>query len=487
MTERDLIDKVPTGISGFDPVALGGLPAGRSTLVAGSTGSGKTVFAVEYLARGIARFQQPGVFVTFEESPVAIRRNAESLGFPIAQWENTHTWAFVDVSERAADEAVTVGLYNFAALVARIENTVRRIGATRVVLDSIGAVFARYPDVGAVRSELVRLCAALDRLGVTTVITSERPEEHDGVSKLGVEEFVLDNVVVLRNLLHQERRRRTIEVVKFRGAPHRCGEWLFTIAEEEGLVVIPLAFLEHRERASGLRVSSGNEGLDAMCGGGFYRDSIILLTGPTGSGKTLISLGFADAAFRAGQRCLFYSFDETRQQLGRSAAGWGFDLDAMEDAGLFRVEAEYAEVASLEDHFLRMRRAIAEWRPQRLIIDTVSALERIGPPRSLLDFLMALGTLLRQLEITSLVTSIPAHGTEAVRTPQVALELTGLTDVTIMLRHLEGPGEIQQAVSVIQTRGSAHDSAIRRVRIDDRGMHIGEPLPEISRVFVPGT
>ena len=485
MTERDLIDKVPTGITGFDPIALGGLPAGRSTLVAGSTGSGKTVFAVEYLARGIARFQQPGVFVTFEERPAAIRRNAESLGFPIAQWENAHTWAFVDVAERA-EEAVTVGVYNFAALVARIENAVRRIGATRVVLDSIGAVFARYPDVGTVRAELVRLTAALDRMGVTTVITSERRESQDGLSKLGVEEFVLDNVVVLRNVLHQERRRRTVEVVKFRGAPHRCGEWLFTIAEEEGMVVIPLAFLEHRERASGLRVSSGNEGLDAMCGGGFYRDSIILLTGPTGAGKTLLSLGFADAAFRAGQRCLYYSFDETHQQLARSARGWGFDLDAMEDAGLLRVEAEYAEVASLEDHFLKMRRAIAEWRPQRLVIDPVSALERMGPPHSLLDFLIALGTLLRQHEITSLLTSIPARGAGAVRTPQVALELTGLTDVTIMLRDLEGPGEIRRAVSVLQMRGSAHDSAIRRVRIDERGMHIGEPLPELARVFVPG-
>jgi circadian clock protein KaiC len=217
---------------------------------------------------------------------------------------------------------VTVGSYSFAAVVARIEAVVHRIGAKRLSLDSLGAVFATYPDVGSVRRELFRFVSALDGLGITSILTAERTEEYDGVSRLGVEEFVLRTVIVLRNVLQNERRRRTVEVVKVRGAPHRTGEWLFTIDEQEGIVVIPLTFIVPRDRASRERVSSGNPGLDQMCGGGFYKDAIILLTGPTGTGKTLSSLKFAETAVRAGERCVLQTFDESRDQLARNAAGW---------------------------------------------------------------------------------------------------------------------------------------------------------------------
>ncbi|MFD8567663.1 circadian clock protein KaiC [Streptomyces sp. NPDC059639] len=483
MTDTDAIPRIPTGINGFDQIALGGLPAGRSTLVAGTTGSGKTLFAIEFLARGVQNHGDPGVFVTFEEDPDAIRTNVASLGFPIAEWEATGKWTFVDASADIAMEASTIGAFDLGALTVRIAHAVRRIGARRVALDSLGAVFGNLNGFGSLRHELFRIVSALDLLGVTTVITSERPEEYNSVSRLGVEEFVLDNVIILRNVLRAERRRRTVEIIKFRGTSHRTGEWLFTISPREGIVIMPLAFLRPRERASTERVSSGNRDLDAMCGGGFFRDSIVLLTGPTGTGKTLTSLFFAAAAVRAGERCLLQTFDETREQLARNAASWGLDLDAMEGSGLLRIVSEYPEVASPEDHFLRIRRVIEEFGPSRVAIDTLSALERIVSSRALLDFVIALGAVLRHHEITTLLTSAPTGRVTPTVTPAIAMEVASLTDVTILLRYVETGGEIQRGIAVLQTRGSAHDHSIRRFEIDNTGMHIGDPMRGLSSVL----
>jgi circadian clock protein KaiC len=485
MNEPDPIQRLPTGITGFDQVAMGGLPAGRSTLVAGTTGSGKTLFAIEFLARGIERFGESGVFVTFEETAEDIRRNAASLGFGIPAWEDEGRWIFVDASADLSEEAPTIGTYDFGALVARIEHAVHGVAATRVVLDSLGAIFTRFKDVGVVRHELFRITAAFESLDVTSVLTAERGGEYDGISRFGVEEFVLDNVVILRNVLREERRRRTIEVVKLRGCPHHTGEWLFTIDPADGIVIMPLAFLIPREQASRIRVSTGNPELDEMIGGGLYKDAIALITGPTGTGKTLTGLYFAHAAAKAGERCLLFTFEETREQLSRNAAGWGIDLDAMEAAGRLVVLSDYPEVASLEDHFIRLRRVLEEFKPDRLVIDTLSALERIVSPRALLDFVISLGALLRQHEITTLLTSAPTGRVTPLATPAIAMEIASLTDVSILLRYIEQAGEIRRCIAVLQTRGSPHDQAIREITIDADGMHIGSPLSTTSELF-PG-
>jgi circadian clock protein KaiC len=288
----------------------------------------------------------------------------------------------------------------------------------------------------------------------------------------------------LRNVLARERRRRTIEIVKMRGVTHRTGEWLFTIDPRDGLVVIPLAFLVPPfARASQVRVSSGNTELDRMCGGGLFKDAIILMTGPSGAGKTLTSLKFLAAGLAAGERCLAFTFDENREQVRRNSAGWGIDLDSPEESGLLRIVCDYPEVASLEDHFIRIRRAVEDHKPDRLVIDTLSALERIVSPRALLDFVIALGAVVRQHGITTLLTSAPAGRFTPQLTPSVAGELASLTDVTIMLRYLEHPGEIRRAIAVMQTRGSAHDESIRQVTIDGGGMHIGEPVAGTAGIF----
>ncbi|MEU7744927.1 circadian clock protein KaiC [Nonomuraea sp. NPDC049158] len=471
------VGRTPTGINGFDDIAIGGLPAGRSTLVAGTTGTGKTLFCLEFLARGIAGFGDPGVFVAFDETPENLRRNVGSLGFDIARWEAEGKWTFVDASPEAGEQTPTVGTYDLGALMARVDRAVRQIGAKRVSLDSLGAVFMRFDDRELIRRELYRLARVLESLEVTSVLTAERDAEYNHITRQGIEEFVFDNVMIMRNVMRDERRHRTIEIVKFRGTTHRTGEWLFTIDPKDGLVIIPVAFLVPRDRASQERVSTGNIELDAMVGGGVFRDAVVLLIGSYGGGKTLAALQFADAAFRAGERCLFHAFDETRGQLGRNAAGWGLDLDVMEASGLLRVTATYPEVASVEDHFLRIRRDTADFAPARLIIDGLSALERRAAPRTLLDFVIALGGVVRQHEITTLFTSAPTGGGTSMFTAPI-MDVASIADVTILLPYIEGAGVVRRAIAVLQTRGSAHDHTIRQVAIDGAGMHIGDRYTE---------
>lgn len=476
------IERLPTGISGFDEIALGGLPAGRAALVTGTTGSGKTIFALEFIARGIERYDETGLFVTTEETAEALRDDAKSLGFDIGRWEADGRWAFVDASANAGEEIQTVGSYDFGALLARMEHVIRRIGAKRVSFDAFGSIFSRFRDAGVVRHELIRIVAAMRSLGVTLVLTSERAHEYDGLSRYGVEEFVLDNVIVLRNVLEEERRRRTVEIVKLRGLPHRTGEWLFTIDPREGLVVIPLGGVGVTDSATRERVSTGHPELDRMVGGGLFKDAIALLTGPAGVGKTLAALNFARAAPADGG-CLFATFDETYGQLVRNAAGWGMDLPAMEAADRIRVAADRPETGTPEDHFLRLRHAVTDFRPGRVVIDTLSALERVVAPESLLDFIVALATLFREHEITTLITAAPTGQTPATGVPMSTVETAGVADVTMMLRFVERTGDIQRAIAVLQTRGSGHDHAIRQVLLDDAGMHIGEPLPSVAHIL----
>lgn len=483
MRSGELIERLPTGISGFDDIALGGLPVGRAALVTGTTGSGKTIFAMEFLARGIQRYGQPGVFVTMEETPEALRDNATSLGFEIERWEADGDWAFVDASADAGEEIRTVGSYDFGALLARIEHVIRRTGAKRVSFDAFGLMFSRFCDAAVVRQELIRIVAAMRSLGVTLVLTSERTQEYDGLSRYGVEEFVLDNVIVLRNVLRDERRRRTIEIVKLRGLPHRTGEWLFTIGPYEGFTVVPVGGSGVPESgASRERVSTGLPELDRMVGGGLFKGAIALLIGPVGVGKTLTALKFADAV-PPGERCLFATYDETYGQLVRSAAGWGMDLAAMERANRIRVIAGRPESVTPEDHLLRLRQAFTEFRPSRVVIDTLSALECFVPLRSLVDIVVALATLCRERLITALITTVPTGQLIAPATSVSAVETADIADVSILLRYVERAGDIQRAIAVLQTRGSPHDTAIRQVRFDDAGMHIGEPLPSVAHIL----
>lgn len=473
------IEKIETGIPGFDHVADGGLPLHRATLVAGTAGSAKTVFAAHFLAAGIER-GEAGVFVTFEDPIADIRRNVASFGWNVQEWEERGMWSFVDASPDAEQPTTVVGDFDLGALLSRIDHAVRKTGAKRVSIDSLNALFVQFKDHALLRGELYRITTHLKRQGVTLVFTSERTEEYGEVSRFGVEEFVADNVVILRNLLVDERRRRTLELLTVRGAAHQRGEWPFTITDA-GVIVLPLSGLTLTQTSSTVRLGTGNDDLDRMCGGGFFRDSIILLSGATGAGKTLMVTQFMAAGFAAGERSLLFAFEESRDQLYRNAAAWGYDFAGMEKDGKLKVVNSYPHAMAMEDHLVLMRDTIEAFKPDRVAVDSLSALERVTSVRSFREFVISLTSFLKLKETAGLFTSTTPSlmgGTSVTEK-----HISTLTDTIILLRYVESYGQMRRGITVLKMRGSAHDHDIREYTIDGKGMHILEPFRDVSGVL----
>jgi circadian clock protein KaiC len=476
-----MIDRIPTGTAGLDHILRGGMPLGRTTLVSGTAGSGKTVFGLQFLVQGLRLYDEPAVFVTFEERPEGIRQNATSLGFDIRGFEEDGRWAFVDAAYDPALEEEVVGPYDFVALLARIEHAVRVTRAKRVTVDSIGAVFSRFADAHGVRRELLRVANGLRDLGVTAVITSERADDYGEIARYGVEEFVCDNVLVLRNRLDEESRRRTVEVLKMRGVDHLAGEFPFTILPGEGIVVITLAGTDLTAGSTDERISSGLAELDEMCSAGMFRDSVTLISGATGTGKTLLVTEFIDGGASRGERSLIISFEESRAQLARNAIGWGRDFDELEATGMLRVECVYPEVKSLEDHLVWIKRIVEEYNPERMAIDSLSALERIAPARSFREFLIGLTSFIKHRQIAGMLTATARTLLGGESTTEA--HISTLTDMIVLLRYVEMGGEIRRGLTVLKLRGSTHDKKIHEFTIDSSGMHIGAPFRDVTGIL----
>jgi circadian clock protein KaiC len=474
----DGIPKVRSGVAGLDQITLGGLPAGRSTLVVGSAGTGKTILAGQFLAEAAAA-GEGAVFVTFEEPADDLRRNFATLGWDVGAWEEAGRWIFVDGSPVGELQADAEAPYPLSTLVAQIGQAVDRCLATRVVLDSANLALA--PGRAQARQQLRRLLGHLRQLGLSVLLTVESDTGGEAVPPVGFEPFVVDAVVVLRNALEQEKRRRTVEVLKMRGAMHLKGEYPFTIFPDQGMVVIPLAVIELTQSSSNVRVSSGNPTLDAICEGGFFRDSVVLVSGATGTGKTLMATEFLAGGVAAGERSLLFAFEESRDQIFRNAASWGHDFADLERRGLLRVVATYPETASLEDHLVRAVREITEFRPARVAIDSLSALERSGTARGFQELIIVLTSFVKGEQIAALFTSSAPDllgGTSATDG-----HISTLTDSIILLRYVEIDSAVQRGLTVLKMRGSHHDPRIRSFSIDDTGMHIGEPFSGVAGIL----
>jgi circadian clock protein KaiC len=475
------VPKTATGIAGFDSISEGGLPRERATLIAGTAGSAKTVFAVNYLAAGITQAGENGVFVTFEDSVPDVRRNMLGFGWDIAQWEKEGKWAFVDAAPDADGPMAVVGEYDLGGLLARIQHAVKKVNAKRVSLDSLNALFVQFKEHAMLRAELFRITAVLKKMGLTVVFTGERTQEYGEVTRYGIEEFVADNVVILRNILDEERRRRTVEILKMRGTSHQRGEFPFTITSREGIVVIPLSRIELTQSSSTVRITSGVKELDKMCGGGFFRDSVILASGASGTGKTLLVTQFMSGGYKAKERSLLFAFEESKDQLFRNAAAWGMDFKAMEKKERLMVVNRYPHSMAMEDHLVEMTQMIEDFKPNRVAVDSLSALERVSSLRGFREFVIALTSTLKKKETAGLFTSTSPSllgGTSVTEK-----HISTLTDSIILLRYVEAFGSMRRALVVLKMRGSHHDADIREYTIDGDGMHIGQPMREVSGVL----
>ena len=466
------IAKVATGIGGFDQVAMGGLPARRTTVVAGPAGAAKTLFAAQFLAEGV-RSGQPGVFVTLEEPAADLRTNLATLGWDVESWEASGDWRFVDGSPLTPRLAGERPAYNVETLAAQIGAAVDRVGAQRLVLDSINAVLSFEADVVLARQLLRGLVLQLRQMGLTVVLTIETRDDPGGsLTHYGVEEFVADNVVLLRNIHEGTFRRRTVEVLKMRGAMHHKGDVPFTIVPGEGLRVLPVtvpALPPHTVE----RVPSGIAGLDELTHGGLFSGSTTLVSGPTGAGKTMMAIQFAAGGLDHDETVLFMAFEESHEQVRVSGAALGSDFVKHEEQGTLHVVSLYPEVASLDDHLVEVCELVQRVRPTRLVLDGLSALARLGSEHSYHGFLLGITAFVRSVGLVTLITASPPAGAGGSSTSN---HITGLVDTIIVLRHHESGATIRRGVHIQRMRGSSHENTVRELTIDERGVTVGGSL-----------
>jgi circadian clock protein KaiC len=473
------VRKIRTMIEGFDEITHGGLPESRTTLVSGTSGTGKTLLAIQFLYHGIKHFDYPGLFVTFEESPRDIIQNAYSFGWDLQNLIERGKLFILDASPDPEGQEV-VGNFDLSALIERIQYAINKYKAKLVSIDSVTAVFQQYDAASVVRREIFRLVARLKQLQVTSIMTTERVEEYGPIARFGVEEFVSDNVIVIRNVLEGERRRRTIEILKLRGTTHMKGEYPFTITNE-GINIFPLGAMRLTQRSSNVRISSGIKILDEMCGGGFFKDSIILATGATGTGKTLLVSKFLEEGCRKGERAILFAYEESRAQLSRNASSWGINFEEMEKKGLLKLFCNYPESAGLEDHLQMIKTEISLFKPSRIAIDSLSALARGVTNNAFRQFVIGVTGYAKQEEITGFFTNTTDQfmGTHSITESHIST----ITDTILLLQYVEIRGEMSRAINVFKMRGSWHDKGIREYVISHGGADIKDSFRNYERII----
>ncbi len=461
------LPKAPTGIEGLDEITEGGLPRGRPTLVCGSAGCGKTLLGIEFLVRGVEQYGEPGVLMTFEETADELAANVASLGFDLKQLQADKKLRLdhVHVDRSEIEEA---GEYDLEGLFIRLGYAIDAIGAKRVVLDTIEALFAGFPNEGVLRSEIRRLFRWLKDKGVTTVITAERGE--GTLTRQGLEEYVSDCVILLDNRVIDQITTRRLRIVKYRGSTHGTNEYPYLITED-GFSVLPVTSLKLEHAVSNDIVSSGVAGLDEMFGrGGFYRGSSVLVTGTAGTAKTTLASSFAHATCQRGERCLYFAFEESPKQLVRNMQSVGLDLAPWLASGQLRVEASRPTLNGLERHLVTLHKAVGEFRPDAVVIDPISNLVSVGNPAEVSSMLTRLIDYLKINGITALFTSL-VSGRYA-QQDMTEESVSSLVDTWISVRDLEGVGERNRGLSILKSRGMSHSNQVREFLVTERGIEL---------------
>ena len=460
------IAKAPTGISGFDEVLGGGLPRGRPTIITGRAGCGKTLLSMEFLVRGAREFGEPGVFVSFEESPHELIENMASLGFDVAglQAEGMLLLEHIHVERSEIEET---GEYDLEALFIRLAFAIEQVGAKRIVLDTLEALFAGLPNHMILRAELRRLFRWLKDRGMTAVITAERGE--GTLTRHGLEEYVSDCVILLDHRVEDQLTTRRLRVVKYRGSSHGTNEYPFLIGEH-GISLLPITSVGLLHAASNERLSTGIERLDNMLGGqGYYRGSTILISGTAGAGKSSFAAQFAHASTQRRERCLYVALEESEQQILRNMQSIGLDLQPAVAANLLRFYNARPTLYGLEMHLVTIHRLVQEFAPQLVIVDPITNLASVGNTLDVKAVLMRLIDYLKTLQITALVTSL-TDAADNVERSEVGI--SSLMDLWILLRMIETNGERNRGIYVLKARGMEHSNQIREFRLTDTGIEL---------------
>jgi circadian clock protein KaiC len=464
--ENVSLPKAPTGIQGLDEIAGGGFPRGRPTLICGSAGAGKTLLAMEFLVRGATEYNEPGVFMAFEETGPELTQNVRSLGFDLDELakEKKLVIDFVRIERSEIDET---GDYDLEGLFIRLGAAIDGIGAKRVVLDTIENLFAGPQNQGILRAELRRLFRWLKDRGVTAVITAERGD--GALTRHGLEEYVSDCVILLDHRVTDQVSTRRLRIVKYRGTAHGTNEYPFLI-DEDGFSVLPVTSLGLKHEVSDERISSGVPRLDTMLGGeGFYRGTTILVSGTAGTGKTSLSASFVDAACRRGERCLYFSFEESQGQLIRNMRSIGLNLEQWTRKNLLQFHSSRATFYGLEMHLAMIHKIVQDFQPKVVVLDPIGSLIQAGNQRDAHTMIIRLIDFLKQREVTAFLTNLSSGGEALERTD---VEISSIVDTWLFMRDIELDGERNRALYVLKSRGMAHSNQLREFRLTPQGVDL---------------
>ena len=457
--------KAPTGIQGLDEITLGGLPRGRPTLVCGSAGSGKTLLGMEFLVRG-TQLGEPGVCITFEERVDDLIANVASLGFDLPQLiaEKKLRLDHVQLDRSQIEEA---GEYDLEGLFVRLGYAIDAIGAQRVLLDTIEALFAGLSNTGILRAELARLFGWLKDRGVTTIVTGERGEGQ--LTRHGLEEYVSDCVILLEHRVSETIFTRRLRVVKYRGSVHGTNEYPFLI-DEHGISVLPITSLALQHTVLDERISTGVPRLDTMLGGkGYYRGSSILVSGTSGTGKTSLGVQFVHAACGRGERCLYFGFEESLGQITRNMRSVGIDLAPWVQAGLLQYYGTRTTSYGLEMHLVKMHKLIEDSQPSVVVIDPVTSFLSSGTANEVKGMLTRLIDFLKSRHITAFLTTLTS---EVEHLEQTDVHVSSLIDTWLVLRDIESGGERNRGLMILKSRGMAHSNQIREFLLTENGIEL---------------
>lgn len=451
----------------MDEITGGGLPKGRPTLIAGGAGCGKTLFAMEFLINGAIQYDEPGVFIAFEESAEELAQNVASLGFDLKELIKKKK-LLIDYVRIERIEIEETGDYDLDGLFIRLGHAIDSIGAKRVVLDTIEALFAAMPNHAIIRAELQRLFRWLKSKGVSAIVTAERG--NGTMTRFGLEEYIADCVILLDHRVTEQISTRRMRIVKYRGTLHGTSEYPFLIGKH-GISVLPITSLGLEHKASKTRISSGIKELDNMLDGkGFYRGSSILISGTAGTGKTSLASAFVDAACQRGERCLFFAFEESTSQIIRNMRSIGIDLATQLKKGLLQFHVARPTLYGLEMHLVTMYDLIKEYKPSVVVMDPITDFAVVGTKAEVKAAMTRIIDFLRTNQITGLFTSF----TEEDNSPDQSIAgISSLIDAFVSLRNLELNGERHRGLFVLKSRGMAHSNQIRSLGLTDDGIKIG--------------